>query len=121
MVTAGVTAAGMTFAVSVMVTGGVGVLCKVVRKEILYRFIGPAHISVIKRNACLLHSHLSSAADTSADEYIDLCVFQESCQSTVSRAVCACDLFIYYFSVGNIVELELLCSAEMLENLSVFI
>jgi hypothetical protein len=69
MTAATVISAGMTFAVFVvvMIAGGVRVLCKSLCKESLYSFISTAHISSVECDASLLHSHLSSAADTSAD------------------------------------------------------
>ena len=127
MIAAGVTAAavvsaGMTFAVFVVVVaGGILVLNKSFCKESLYSFIGISHIAAVESDTSLLHSHLSASADASADKHVSLCVLEKACKSAVTSAIRAYDLFVYYFSVGDIIELELLCSAEMLEYLSVFI
>ena len=115
--------AGMTFAVFVivMITGRVLILNKCLCKESLYRFIGTAHISSVEGDASLLHSHLCASADTSADQNVSLCILQKSCKCAVSCAHCSNYLLIDDLAVSNVIELELLCSAEMLKDLSVFI
>ncbi len=115
--------AGMTIAVFVivMIAGGIRVLYKRLCKESCHSFIGVAYISAVKSDTCLLHSHLSSAADTSADQNVSLCVFQEPCKRTMSCTHCSNYLLVDYLSVSNIVELKLLCPAEVLKDLSVFI
>ena len=122
MTAATVISAGMTFAVFVVVVaGGILVLYKSFCKESLYSFIGISHIAAVESDTSLLHSHLSASADASADKNVSLSVPEKACKSTVSGAVRVNYLLVYYLSVGDIVELELLCPAEMLEDLSVFI
>ena len=115
--------AGMTFAVFVivMIAGRVLVLNKCLCKESRNCLVSASHITAVKSDASFLHSHLCASADASADKNVSLSVPEKACKSTVSGAVRVNYLLVYYLSVGDIVELELLCPAEMLEDLSVFI
>ena len=123
VVAAAVSAAGVTCCVlvTVVVTGRVVVLHKCLREERLDSLVSAARVSAIKCDTCFAHSHLRTAADSAADKHISLNVFQETCKCVMTRTVCADKLLFDYLSVCNIIQLEHLCSAEMLENLSVFI
>ncbi len=75
----------------------------------------------IQPNSRFSKRGLRSAADSSANERIDLIGRKKSRQSAVARAVGCDDLFTRHFSVRDVIEFKLFRMSEVLKNLPVFI
>ena len=112
--TAAVITTGMAFAV--MVAADVGIVVQVAGQECFHSVIGIAGNTAVELDAGLRQSHLRAAADAAADQNVNTAVEQEICQSAVTAAVGIHDLGGDDSTVFNIVNLELLGVAEMLEN-----
>ena len=69
----------------------------------------------------ILESYLCAAAYSTADKRIYLCNVKNACKRAASLAVCADYLGRYYFSVLDIIDLELLCSSEMSKYIAIII
>ena len=116
-----VAAALFTFAVVVMVvavgTGGdelppqVGV----------DRFVGAALRTGDDRDPGLRQRVHGTAAQAAADQDVDGIVREEACQGAVTDSVGSDDLTGDDFAVLDIIDLEILSSSEMLENIPVVI
>ena len=113
----------MIFAVmmTVVVALGVGVELQTALRQRLRCCIRRAGHAAVERDArfreCVARAH----SNTAADQRVRLRCFQETGECAMSAAVRVRDLFGDDFSVGHIIELELLRVAEMLKDLSVFI
>ena len=105
----------------VMIAGRILILNECLCKESPYRIVSTARVAAVERDASFPHRHLRASADPAADQNVSLSVFQKTRKRTVSCAHCSDYLLADDFAVCYIIELELLCSAEMLEDLSVFI
>ena len=77
--------------------------------------------AAIEPDSCLRKRCLCTSANAAADDGIDLTGRQETGQSSVTAAVCICDLFPYDLRSHYIVKLELSGMSKMLEYLSIFI
>ena len=68
---AAVVAAGMAFAVMIVVIAAhIGIVVQIAGKQILYCGICIAPATAVQSNACLLQGHLGTAADAAADQNI---------------------------------------------------
>ena len=68
---AAVVAAGMAFAVMIMVIAAhIGIIVQIAGQQILYCGICIAPAAAVQRDTCLLQGHLGTAADTAADQNI---------------------------------------------------
>ena len=111
----------LAMAVIVVVAVHVRIIGKLSRQEGLYRRVGLAADAAIELNARLSQRHLGTAADAAAQEHLHLGVGQKSGQRAVSLAIGVHHLGGNHLAVLDVVELELLCMAKMLENHAVFI
>ena len=107
--------------VLVVITTGVGIIFEVSSRKCLSRLIGRTLNARVELDSRVGERHLRTYADTTADQGVDLCGLKESRQQPVPAAVGVYDLLLDDFFILDIVQLELLRMAEMLENLSVFI
>lgn len=124
-----VAAAAMTAAVvafimmmlSVMVALNIGIIQQIAGNQGSHSCISAAGNTAVQLNACCCQSHLSTAADTAADENICVESSQHTGQGTVTAAVGIHNLRGYYLTVLDIIDFKFLGMAEMLENHTIFI
>ena len=109
-----VIAAGVAFAV--MVTADVGIVIQVACQECLHSIVSIAGNAAVELDACLSQSHLSAAADAAADQNVNAAAEEEASQGAVAAAVGVHDLGGNDGAVFNVVDLELLGMAEVLED-----
>ena len=117
-----VMAAVMVFAVvmTVVVALRVGVELQIARRERLRRCVRGAGHAAVELDARFRERVARAHPDAAADQRVRLRRLQESGQRAVAAAVRVHDLLADDFAALRIVELELLCVAEVLEDLSVF-
>ncbi len=124
MSAAAVAAALMAFLVMmlpVMVALDVGVIGKITGQEGLDRSVRVAGNAAEQLNTNRSKGHLSTAADSSADQNIGLQSIQDLSQSAVTAAICADNLRRNDLAVFHIINLKGFGMAEMLEDIAVFI
>ena len=114
MGTAAVIAAGMAFAV--VVAADIGIIVQIACQECFHSVVSVTGNTAVELDAGLSQSHLSAAADAAADQDINTAAKQEACQSAVTAAVGIHDLGGNDVAIFDVVNLELLGVAEMLEN-----
>ena len=83
--------------------------------------IGVAGAAGVEPDPGFRQGHLGAGADTAADQAVYLLICQEAGQRTMAAAVGVHDLRGDHLASLYIIELELLCMAEMLKNRSVLI
>ncbi len=105
----------------VMRTANSGIEFQRARKIRVNRFISHARNPSEKLYAGFCQSILGSCADTAANQHVHAGFCQKISQCPVSLPVGIDNLAARYFSVFNIVKLELLGMSEMLENHAVLI
>jgi len=121
---AAVVAAFVTFfavLMVVMVALDIRVEAELTLEISLYSLVTFACYAAEKLDACACESSLSTSADTAADKHINAVCAENTCESAVTFAVCADNFAFHYLIIFDIIELELGSSAEMLENISIFI
>ena len=116
--------AGMAFTVmilSMMAALDIGIECQLPVHQRLCRGIRTAGDTAVEPDACCRQSHLCTAADTATNQRIRIQCRQNACQCTVAAAVGIHNLGRDDLSILNIINLELLGMAKVLENHTVFI
>ena len=106
---------------AMVVTLGVRIELQTALRQRLCCCIRRAVHAAVERDARFRKRVARAHADAAADQRVRLRCFQETGERAMSAAVRVRDLFGDDFSVGHIIELELLRVAEMLKDLSVFI
>ena len=104
-----------------MVAFGIGIISKVPCKKALYRLVYISVDTAIELNACLGKCHLRTAADTAADQHIDIELGKKARKCAVSAAIGVDHLSGENFIAFNGINLELLRVTEVLKNLTIAI
>ncbi len=118
---AAVPAVMMVISFAVMVAGGIRVEFQIIVQIIANSLIGAARNTSDKSDAGFAQSVLGAASDASADQDVYASFLEEACQSSVTAATCADHLFAFYVLVFDVIDLETLGVAKMLEDLTIFI
>ena len=121
MLTAVLMTAVAVMMMSVVITVRVGIIFQISFGERFRRFVSRTLDSSIKFDSGIGECHLRTHSDPTADQGVHFCCLQKTGQCTMSASVGVYDLLIYDLSILNIVQLELLRVAEVLEDFSVFI
>ena len=118
---AAVVAAGMTctMLIVVVIAPDIGVKAQIAGQVIGNRGICITAAAAVELNARLCQRHLGTAADTAADQHIDVSACQKTCQRTVTAAVGVDHFRCDDLTVLNFVNLELLGVTEVLEDSTV--
>ena len=87
----------------------------------LSRRVRAAGYAAVQLDACRCQRRLGTAANAAADQGVHPQRAQHTCQRAVAVAVAVHHLGGNDLALLHIIELELLCVAEVLEDLSVFI
>ena len=120
MVMAGTAAAAMLAALMVVIADRVGVKAQITGSQSLRSVIRHTDHTGIEHNARLHQSTPGTAADTAADQNVRPQLGQKCRQSAVTAAVGGDHHGVDDLTVLNIVHLEQLGVAKMLEDLAVF-
>lgn len=121
MIAAAVAATAMAFAMTVMVAMNSGVVSKFSCQESIYCCIGISLNATVQGNACLSQGILGTAANTAANQSVDIFLLQEGSQGTMTSTIAGNNMGFLNSIVFNGINLELFCMAEMLENLAVVV
>ena len=121
MTAAAVAAAGMTFAMAMMVAMYSRVVGKVACQKIIDSLISLALYAAIKGYADLCQSILGAGTDTTADKGIDFFILQQSGQSAMAGTIAVKNVGFLYLIVFYGIDFELAGMTEMLKNKSIFI
>ena len=105
----------------VMVAVYIRIVIKTAGDICTYSVIGRSGYTAEQLYPGLSQGHLRTASDAAADQYVYIRIRQILCKGTVPLTVCSDYLFIRYLPVFDIIDLELFCVPEMLENISVII
>ena len=123
--TTAMAAAGMTFAmvmvVTVVIALDVGIVYKLTGDQGIYGFVCVAGNTAEQTDAGCCQCHLGTAADTAADQNIRVQGSQNTCQSAVAAAAGIHDLGAEDLALLHIIHLKLAGMAEMLENFAILI
>ena len=115
-----VVAAALTAVLTVVVAaGGVGARGEVAREESLDDLVGVAAVAGIGLDAHPSEGHDGASADSSADELGDAEVLEVDCEGLMPCAAVVDDAGGDDLVILDLVELELLCVSEMLEDFAV--
>ena len=106
---------------AVVIAVRIRVIFKITGRKRLCRFVGRTMNAGKQFDTSISQRHLRSHADAAADQCVRFCCLQETCKCSVSAAVGIHDLFLYNFTVFDVVEFEVLGMAEVLKDFSVFI
>ncbi len=106
---------------SVVVAAGVGIIVQCSGSKRLRCFIRRTLNAGIQFDPHVRQRHLSAAANTAADQCIDLGSLKESRQRAMTASVRVNNLFSHNFTVFHVIQLKLRGVSEVLEDLSVFI
>ena len=122
VIAAAVIAAGMAFTVVIMViTPDIGIEVQDTGKEGFHRFIGVAADTAEQPDTGCCQRHLSTTADTTANEGIRIQSGKQGCQRAVTAAIGIYHLGCYDLSILNIINFKLGSMSKMLENITVFV
>ena len=122
MAAAAVGATGVAFAVVVVVVAmDIGVEGQLSLRQCLSRGIRAAGHAAVEPDARLCQSHLGTAADAAADQGIHIQGVQNPGQRAVAAAVGVHHFRRHHLAVLDVIDLELLGVAKVLENFAVFI
>lgn len=120
---AAVVSAGVIIAVMMVVVVALGIRIKIQAStdKGFHCFIRITACTAIQLDASLCQSHLSTAADATANEDVYIQRRKKSGQGTVSAAIGVNNFCIYDLVGFHLVEFELRGMTEMLKDLTVFI
>jgi len=123
MAAAAVVAAGMAFAVLVVMVAAahVGVEVQLVGQQGLYSLVCLTGNAAVQTDVGGSQRHLCTAADAAADQNVGVQSVQHTSQRTVTAAVGVYHLGGNHLAVLDVIDLKLLGVAKMLENHTVFI
>ena len=108
-------------AMSVMIATNIGIVGQSAIQQIIHSLIRIPRHTAIKLNPGRSQCSLCATADTTTDQRVHAERFEESCQCTVSAAVCIYNFTGKNLAAGNFIHLKLCRVAKMLENKSVFV
>lgn len=103
-----------------MVALDVFLVLEFVRQEIFHCPVCLAAAAAVKGNACIFQAFLGSSADTAADYGFRSQLPEYPHQGTMALSLSAAYLRLLHFSVSQVIDLEILSPAKMLENFTVF-
>lgn len=106
---------------TVMVAANVLLIMQAAVQEIGDRLIGAAAAAPVQPDSRFRQRHLRAAADAAADQRVCLQLFQNACERAVTLAVRADHTGAGDPSAVEFVDLEILCSSEMLEDIACFL
>ena len=124
MRSAAVTTAGVSFFtmfVVVMITSDLGIEIQFICKQSIYCIVARAADTAVKPNACTCKCHLSTTANSAANENISTHCLQKARQCTVTASIRVNDLGRNDLSILYCVDLKLLGMSKVLKDLSVFV
>ena len=121
MLTAVLMAAITVVMMPVVIAVGVRIILQISFGKRLRCFVSRTLDASIKFDSGIGECHLRTHTDPAANKSIRLCRLQEAGKRAVSASIGVYDLLIYDLTILNIVQLELLRVAEVLEDFSVLI
>ena len=102
----------MMMLMTVMVTLHLRIIAQIPRYKSFSCFVSRTLYTTVQTYTRFCKRLLRSSANTSANKSISLCRLQESCQSSVTAAICIYDLCVFYDSIFDIIQLEFLSPAK---------
>ena len=105
----------------VMIASGVRVVGKLIGNQHIDRRVRISLNARVQANARLTKRFLCSAADSAANQNLNLVDRKQRCKRAVAAAVRFQNLALYDFSVFGVIDLELLGVSEVLKDFSVII
>ena len=121
MTAAAVAAAGMAFAMAMMVAMYSWVIGKIAGQEITYGLIGFALYTAIEGYADLSQRVLGAATNTATDKGIDFFFLQQCGQSAMTGTVAVQNMGFLYLIVFYSIDFELAGMAKVLKDKAIFI
>ena len=119
--TAALMAAASLVAVATAAARGALGLRDLTRKEGIHDIVAVARRTGIDIDAGLSEGVNSPAADATADKHVDAACCKHAGKSAMTNTIRAYYLRGYNLTVFDVVDLELLCSTKVLENLTIFV
>ena len=115
-------AAGMAFSVMIMVAApGIGVIVQTAAQECCHSSIRAARNTAVNHDSLLCQCHPGTAADAAADQRLHIQCPQNACQRAMAAAARGNHLSRHHFAFGDLIDLEGLRVAKVLEHHTVFV